>query len=280
MDLREIILEVRQATGNRDRSPSTAEIRALGKKIKKQQLDMRPVVNALLEDRSIGALKLALSLMPTDRDRYRKELAEVVELSDHENWEIREYAADALAAILSDHFEELEDFLHDLRSSDSGNVRRAVVVALKYLGKERNLKRCEALLKIVSAFMNDDSAYVQKNLGAFAIGDGLIEYCPRATIAMLQRLSRSKSPIARWNVASVFTAATATNFFEEIKSELLGLLCDSEPRVRNTALRAVRKIAQRQPDSRKSIKQALKDKAVLALHSIKARESVMEACND
>jgi HEAT repeat protein len=280
MDLKEIISEVRHATGNRDRSPSTAEIRAMTKKVQKEAGDVRSVVDVLLNDRSIGALKLALSLLPTREDSYRQELGEIIDLSDNENWEIREYAADALAMTLKVHFEELNGYLVELRSSSSENVRRAVVVALKYLGKERNVSRCEEILKILAEYMDDNSAYVQRNLGAFAVGDGLIEYCPHASIAMLKKMAKSKSSIARWNVAMVFTAATGTNYFREMCDELLALLRDPEPKVRSAALKAVRTVAQRHASSRSQIKKAIGDKGIQPLHTEKAIGSVLEACND
>ena len=278
MDPRKIIREVRQLTGNRDRSPSTAEIRALAKKVKKEDGNLRPVVKALLKDRSIGALKLGLSLMPTTQDSYEKELAEIIELTDDENWEIREYAADALTAILQDHFEELEEYLHDLRSSPSENVRRAVVVALKYLGKGRQPHRCKRILRILSRYMDDDSPYVQRNLGPFAIGDGLIEYCPPATVTMLKKMSQSQSSNARWNVAAVFTAATGTNYFEEVRADLFRLLHDPEPKVRKTALKAIRIVARRHSDSRRTIANAIADKTLIPLHGQKALDGVLEEC--
>lgn len=278
MNPKETILEVRKLTGNRDQSPSTAEIRTLAKRIKKEATNLRPVVEGLLKDRSIGALKLALSLMPTRQDSYEKELAEIIGLSDDKNWEIREYAADALAVILQDHFEELEGYLHNLRSSPSENVRRAVVVALKYLGKERKLPRCKRILRIISRFMDDESPYVQRNLGPFAIGDGLIEYCPLATVTMLRKMSRSQSSSARWNVAAVFTAATGTNYFEEVRVDLLRLLRDPEPKVRNTALKAIRTVARRHPDTRRTIANAIADKTLVPLHGQKALDGILEEC--
>jgi HEAT repeat protein len=278
MEIKELISEIRQARGNRNRSASTAQIFALVKKIKKSDLDPRLVVEALLADKSDNALKLALSLIPTNNSDYTKEMSEVVLLADHENWEVREYAADALASILEGHFEDAEAYLNELRTSGSENGRRAIVVALKYLGKARQLERGDAIVRLLSEFMDDSSAYVQKNLGPFAIGDGLIEYYPKAVVAMLKKKSRSQSHIARWNVAAVFTAAVGTNFFDALHAELLRLLHDPDTRVRNTAMKAVKTVAKRHPSSRPQILAAVKNTTVAGVHSAKAIDDVLEVC--
>ncbi|MGD9560932.1 MAG: hypothetical protein AB7F88_00105 [Pyrinomonadaceae bacterium] len=264
--------------GNRGRSASTAQIGALVKKVKKAGLDKRQVVDALLADKSESSLKLALSLIPTNKAGYKKELSVVMTLSDHDSWEVREYAADALASILEEHFEETEAYLSGLRNSGGENARRAIVVGLKYLGKASSPERGDAIVKLISRFMDDDSAYVQKNLGPFAIGDGLIEYYPKPVIAMLKQMSRSDSGIARWNVAAVFTAAVGTDFFESMHVDVLRLLRDPDTKVRNTALKAVKTVAKRHAANRSRIAAALKSKSVAALHAAKAIDDVLEVC--
>jgi HEAT repeat protein len=275
MQISEIITEINLAKGNRNQSASTSEIRVVSKKIKKSGLDLKLLVKLLLDDARVGSLKLALSLIPTN-NYYSGEFEEVIGLANHENWEIREYAADALSAILQNHFEELLEVLNTLSFSDSENVRRAIVVSLKYLGKNRNPTRCRPIITLISKFMNDTSPYVQRNLGAFAIGDGLIDYCPLEAIKMLKQSSYSSSDITRWNVAATFTAATASSFYGEIIPEISILLKDPVSRVRKTALKALKNIAERQSKWRAKIQLEVYSQEVVQLHGLKEIEKLFK----
>jgi HEAT repeat protein len=133
----------------------------------------------------------------------------MVRLANDANWEVREYAAGLFATILASHLDSVLPVFRGLAKHQSTNVRRAVVVAAKYVGRERDVKQGAALLGLLGLFMDDRDSYVRNNLGPFALGDGMLRYFPRMTIELLRRCKRRLDTIVRWNIARCLGTAEA-----------------------------------------------------------------------
>ncbi|WP_174616063.1 DNA alkylation repair protein [Virgibacillus ihumii] len=157
-------------------------------------------------------------------------------LADDENWEVREWAAGACGDILSNYFGSFYNEMMNWTADKSGNVRRAAALAAKYAGKTRNREYAEPLLDLVEQLLTDSDSYVKKNLGQFAIGDGLLRYYPESTLARLDNWIKMDDEYARWNVAKIFSAAEGMKHICECKDVFQILLEDD----RNKVKRAVK----------------------------------------
>jgi HEAT repeat protein len=172
----------------------------------------------------------------------RKVNQKLLYIADHENWEVREWAAGACASVLKSHFFDYIEVLEsDWVKSDSENIRRTVVVALKYVSKDKKKIYEDKIFRIIDVLMGDNSSYVKKNLGAFAIGDGLLKYYPETTIKKIKEWSLSENQQVRWNVAKIFSSAEGMNYQEIGKTILYSYLDDENDKVRRAAKSTLRK---------------------------------------
>lgn len=212
----------------------------------------------LLRTGTATSIELGLLILPVESEKTRPKVFDLlIKYADHDNWEIREYAGEMLGEFLRYHFHDYKDELINLRRSDSENVRRAVVIALKYLGKYRDLSLSKEILEILGLYMNDASNYVKKNLGPFAIGDAMIDYAPSHTLAYLKRWAFHSNPNVKWNVASVFSTAAGAKYYD-VGFELLGkLIYDDDTSVRQMALKSFKNLYQRNANQRPAIKKLL-----------------------
>lgn len=179
-----------------------------------------------------------------------KEVTEVLySLADSTNWEVREWVASACSIVLNNNFDQFYSILLGWTASPSPNVRRAVVVAVKYSGKSREDNKAEQLLDLIEPLLFDPDPYVKKNLGAFAIGDGLLRYFPSRVINRIKIWIKIDNEHVRWNIAKIFTSAEGTKYIEQLKEEVIAVLISDQ---RSTVVRAVKSmentIKKRRPD--------------------------------
>src|SRR5919201_297441 len=132
-----------------------------------------------------------------------------------------------------------------LRSSRSENVRRAVVLAAKYAARRDRPERVAALLDLLEPLLRDETPYVRRNLGPFALGDALLRVDPRTTLQRLRQWSRDRDPMVRWNVAMAFSTAIGSFHWPAAKAVLDRLARGPEPVVRMAVAKAVRRCRQR-----------------------------------
>jgi HEAT repeat protein len=90
--------------------------------------------------------------------------------------------------------------------------------------------------------MAEEAEYIRKNLGPFAIGDGLLSRFPEQVLAACGKWVKSKDANVRWNVAMIFTAAAAKKFAADGKVLLKVLENDPDPMVLRAAKKAARLI--------------------------------------
>ena len=203
---------------------------------------------------------LALSPSPSARqvaclllaNRYPRDRTGVLRtaeaLADDAHWEVREAAAGLLGRLLELDFAPIRSWLATLRNSRSENLRRAVVLAVKYAARREHPERTPALLDLLAPLLRDESAYVRRNLGLFTLGDGLLRSDPRTTLAQLRTWSRERDPMVRWNVAMAFSSAIGSFHWPAARATLERLARGPEPLVRMGVAKAVRRARQRYPE--------------------------------
>ncbi len=200
---------------------------------------------------------LAMSPSPTARqvaclllaDRYPTDRAGVLKmaetLADDPHWEVREAAAGLLGTLLDRDFDRIRARCEVWRSSRSENLRRAVVLAVKYAARRDNPERIGELLRILEPLLRDPTPYVRRNVGPSAIGDGLLRVDPKATLKYLREWSHDRDQMVRWNVAMAFSSAIGSFHWPAAKGTLERLARGPEPLVHMAVAKAMRRCRQR-----------------------------------
>ncbi|MCK4451806.1 MAG: DNA alkylation repair protein, partial [Anaerolineae bacterium] len=111
----------------------------------------------------------------------------LLRLADDEDWLVREAAHSTLGSLLIAHFDALYPILQSWTRHPSANVRRGVAIAAREAANERRKEWVEPLLNLVEPLLADREKYVRKNLGPYAIGDGLLRCYPELTLRYLER---------------------------------------------------------------------------------------------
>src|SRR5439155_4155426 len=122
-------------------------------------------------------------------------------LAEDPHWEVREAAGGLLGTLLDRDFDRMRGRLEVLRSSKSDNLRRSVVLAVKYAARRDRPERVGDLLGLLAPLLRDQEPYVRRNLGPSTIGDALLRVDPKETLKTLREWSRDRDQTVRWNVA-------------------------------------------------------------------------------
>lgn len=257
-DLTEILERLdHYSTNSRGSAPAKEIVKAASRLISLGEDSLENAV-ALLNINTINSIELALMILPLKSREDRCEIFDIlIKYADHDNWEIREYAGERLGEFLRYNFHERKKSLIRMRNSHSENVRRAVVIGLKYLGKYRELSISQDILEILGHYMDDESKYVKKNLGPFALGDAMINYDSARTLDFLERYARSDNPNVKWNVAAVFSTASSAKHSNVGFNILSNLIYDTDKSVRQMALKSFKNIYSRDTSKRGEIKKFL-----------------------
>jgi HEAT repeat protein len=206
-------------------------------------------IEVLAMSPSPSARQVACLLLANRYSRDRPGALRTAEaLADDAHWEVREAAAGLMGRLLALDFARIRSWLATLRSSRSENLRRAVVLAVKYAARREHPERTPALLDLLAPLLRDESAYVRRNLGPFTLGDGLLRIDPRTTLAQLRAWSHDRDPMVRWNVAMAFSSAIGSFHWPAARATLERLARGPEPLVRMSVAKAVRRARQRYPE--------------------------------
>ncbi len=187
--------------------------------------------------RNIGT-HLIVSGWPDNKDveTYVKKAA------NDDDWIVREYAAGALASLLEKDFPHFSKLYLKWVKSESVNVKRAIALAVKYDSKNADPKKWKTYFNLIDPLMAEDAEYIRKNLGPFAIGDGLLSRYPDEIINSCKKWMKSSNENVRWNVAMIFTAASARRFTKDGKALLAALEKDESQFVSKAAKKALKNI--------------------------------------
>jgi 3-methyladenine DNA glycosylase AlkC len=198
--------------------------------------------------RDLGAL-LTARLIPSLYAGYKPEVLEILaRIADDPNWEVRESAAHVFLQLLKVDCNAAFSLLNEWVKHPSENIRRATAITIKKIGKECRPEWGAPLLDLIEPLLSDRSRYVCKNLGPFAIGDGLLRYYPQLTLERLQHWSTWEDEQVRWNVAMVFSAAEGAKHLDKAINILDQLARDERRYVWRAVASAMRNLGRRSPE--------------------------------
>ncbi|HEX3629517.1 MAG TPA: HEAT repeat domain-containing protein [Candidatus Dormibacteraeota bacterium] len=206
-------------------------------------------VDALVAAPSPTARQVACLLLARQYPEDRAGVLRTAELlAEDPHWEVREAAGGLLGTLLDRDFNRVRPRLELLRGSKSENLRRAVVLAVKYAARRDEPERVPALLDLLGPLLHTEEAYIRRNLGPYTIGDALLRVNPKETLRALREWSRDRDPMVRWNVAMAFSSAIGSFHWPAAKAILERLARGPEPLVRNAVAKAMRRCRQRYTD--------------------------------
>jgi len=227
------------------------------------------------ETRNLACLMLTLG---NPYLRYEKEVKRLLlTFGNDASWETREAAAYSFVSVLLKNFDTAYPQFQEWIRHDSENIRRAVVLAAKYVAKARKPEYGEPLLRLIEPLLSDKSVYVRKNLGPFAIGDGILRTYPKLTMQYVEKWSQSRDEQVLWNVAMIFSSAEGAKHCDEALPILRRLAADERRYVWRAVALALRNLGRRKPEKVKSelkhwlINGKCKKVGEIALHHIERR---------
>jgi 3-methyladenine DNA glycosylase AlkD len=175
--------------------------------------------------------------------------ARLLQFADDEDWWVCESAHGTMGSLLIAHFDAFYPILQSWAQHSSPNVRRGVAIAARKAGNERTDEWVDALLDLVEPLLADREVYVRKNLGPYAIGDGLLRCYPQPTLARLRRWASDPREEVRWNVAMAFRSFGGVRQLQEALKILDPLAADERRFVWRAAASALHYLGRRQPEA-------------------------------
>ncbi|MEM2087820.1 MAG: hypothetical protein QXF52_04005 [Thermoproteota archaeon] len=143
--------------------------------------------------------------------------------------------------------------------NSSSNLRRCVAIAVRSAGNLRKEEWTKPLISLLEPLLPDKTLYVRKNLGPYAIGDGLLRCYPDFTLKHLRGWAHRKDEGTRWNVAMAFASYGGNKNWRE-GIEILAALANDERRyVWRAVASSLLYLARRHPEVQDMLKTWLKD---------------------
>jgi hypothetical protein len=180
-------------------------------------------------------------------------------LADDEHWLVREDAHNVWGRLLGRHFKMIKPILQDWTGSPSANLRRCVVIAVRKAGNLKKDNLAEPLISLLEPLLPDKTPYVRKNLGPFAVGDGLLRCYPMLTMDYLRKWASRKDEGTLWNVAMAFASYGGNKQWREGTKVLRELATDERRYVWRAVASAMLYLARRQPEVRDMLENWLRD---------------------
>lgn len=209
---------------------------------------LKDIAIQLARTEDVTAKEIAAPLLSSVYKENPYEISKIIKfLANNENWEVREWVAGACGEILTNHFELFYEDIKSWTNDSSGNVRRAAALAAMYAGKKRKEEYGEPLLDIVELLLTDSDVYVKKNLGQFAIGDGLLRYYPEKVLFRLNNWITIEDVNARWNIAKIFSSAEGMKYISQVHNIIQILLEDERYKVKKAIHSSLNKINKKNP---------------------------------
>jgi len=202
------------------------------------------------------ASAILLRLWETDKDRAEQILTI---LADDEHWLVREDAHSVWSGLLKGDFQQVLPILQTFSVHPSANLRRCVAIAARSAGNLRKEEWAKPLLSLVEPLLSDKTAYVRKNLGPYAIGDGLLRCYPDLTLTYLRKWAQRRDEGTLWNVAMAFASYGGNRNWREGVKILSELAADRRQYVWRSVSSALLYLARRHPEIHDTIKTWLGD---------------------
>jgi len=202
------------------------------------------------------ASKLFLHVWEKDRTRAERWLKK---LADDKHWVVREDAHNVWGRLLGEHLKKIKPILQSWTGSSSANLRRCVVIAVRKAGNMKKEDLAKPLVSLLEPLLSDKTPYVRKNLGPFAIGDGLLRCYPGMTMKYLHKWASRKDEGTLWNVAMAFASYGGNKNWQEGVTILNALATDERRYVWRAVASAMLYLARRQPKVHDMLENWLKD---------------------
>lgn len=168
-------------------------------------------------------------------------------ITDDKNWEVREYAAGALAGTLKAHsgyYSTLKKWVKDR----SENIRRGVVLSAVALRDKNDPVKIRKAFDLFEPLMYDSSVYVKKNLGPFIVGSYFGNHLPEETFWFLDRMLKVKDDNVRWNIAMTFNNSFGNRYPKVAVKYLRALSNDPSPVVQRAVKSTLNHLRKRHKD--------------------------------
>lgn len=166
----------------------------------------------------------------------------VLRLAEDADWEVREWVVEPFRCRYAQHPDASHFLYREWASGGTPGVKRAMAVAIKHLAHERQVA-ADRLLDLADLLADEEDEYVRKNLGPFAVGDGLLLVYPEDTMRQLEAWAGGQPWAVRWNAAMSLTAKKARAVADRAAPILDPLIQDPDRRVRQAAARAAKALA-------------------------------------
>lgn len=242
----------RLKTGHAGTAPQAvkdAAIRRLQHAYGEDSARVREVGLVLAASENPTAKEIGISLLSRVYDTAPVAIGQrLLRTGDDDNWEVREWAASALAHVISGRFELVLPRVWEWAMHRSPNVRRMAVVAAGYAMRDCTAAQCQGLLDLLTPLMADPDPYVGKNLGAFALGGYAVRYRPELVATWTRGLDLDHERTA-WNPTMMFTTAEGAKAAALFPDVLAHLAQDERRRVKSAVSKAVANIAKRNPSA-------------------------------
>jgi len=156
----------------------------------------------------VEARQLACVLLSAYWKDHRKDVERLtLNLARDEDAEVRQYAASTMSRIVRANFRLRLRYLQAWSRHPDPSVRRQVIIATVGVADPDRPERAKHLLNLLEPHLKDRDPYVRRNLGPFALGQGLLRAYPEATVVRFKQWLEEDDEGLRWNLAIALEAA-------------------------------------------------------------------------
>lgn len=202
------------------------------------------------------ACRILLKLWEKDKKKAEQILTA---LADDEHWLVRENAHGVWGELLKTHFEQVFPIFQTWGKHSSANLRRCVAIAARSAGNLKKEEWAEPLIHLLEPLLSDKTAYVRKNVGPYAIGDGLLRCYPDFTMKYLREWANRTDEGTLWNVAMAFASYGGNKNWREGMKILEKLAADERRYVWRSVASALLYLARRHPEVKDTLDTWLED---------------------
>jgi hypothetical protein len=200
------------------------------------------------------AREMACALLDSFWQDHRKDVERLtLNLARDENESVRQYAAGTMARIVRGNFRLRLRNLQAWSRNPDPSVRRQVIIATVGVADPEFPERAKPLLDLLEPHLSDRDPYVRRNLGPFALGQGLLRAYPEATLLRLKQWVHTEDEVVRWNIGIALAATVELQQWGAALEVLRVLAADHRRFVWGAASAALANLAIRRPDQIKPV---------------------------
>ncbi|MBD3335213.1 MAG: hypothetical protein GF355_06825 [Candidatus Eisenbacteria bacterium] len=182
------------------------------------------------------------------KDRQPEAERLLLNLARDEDWEVREYAAATMARIVRKNFRANSPYIRRWAENPDPSIRRQVLIAVVAISDGGRSDWAEALLQVVASNLRDRDPYIRRNLGPYALGEGLLRHYPDETLEAMRNWARHKDEMVRWNVGMGLTSPWVKGHWEEALQILKSIGADKRRNVWQAVSAALQNLLRLHPE--------------------------------